>query len=106
MKRVNGSELIFISQIKRDGSGTSKRGVSKKMVDEYLSKEEFTVLCLSMSNRTYIAHGFNSYVVQFKDCKLLKTFTKLRDDRERERIEVKERRRLKRLERLNASLKK
>jgi len=59
------NELIFISQIKRDGSGTKK--VFKKDI-EYLEseKDDYEVNCLSISQGTFIACGFNSYVVKLK----------------------------------------
>lgn len=58
-----GSDLIFISQINRDGSGTSP---VKADYEEYLQDEQFKVNCLSMSSQTYIASGFNSFVVKLK----------------------------------------
>lgn len=58
-----GKDLIFISNIKRDGSGTVD--VSKEKMS-HLDNDEFHVACLSMTQNTYIAHGFNSYVVKLK----------------------------------------
>lgn len=62
-KTVKGSELIFISQIDRDGRAT------EMVLDsdlKHLVKERFTLNRLSMSRETYIASGFNSYVVKLK----------------------------------------
>ena len=59
-----GSELIFISQIKRDGSGVTKR-ISKRY-KVMMQDEMFHVTCLSMTEKTYIATNFNSFVVMFK----------------------------------------
>lgn len=62
-------ELIFISQIRRDGSGTSKVSKSylKAMLENSLMKDEyFYVRHLSISEDTYIAIGFNSFVVKLK----------------------------------------
>ena len=62
-------ELIFISQIRRDGSGTSKVSKSylKAMLENPLMKDEyFHVRRLSISHDTYIAIGFNSFVVKLK----------------------------------------
>lgn len=60
MKKL-GSELDFISWIKRDGSGTEPVEDAR-----YLANERFKVHCLSLTNKTYIAHGFNSFVVKLK----------------------------------------
>ena len=58
-----GKELIFISWIKRDGSGTEK--ISKKHLN-ILQEDEFDLTCLSLTEKTYIASGFNSFVVKLK----------------------------------------
>jgi len=76
MKRL-GSELIFISWIKRDGTGTvmcgnewTEKSNSPKVDDmSYLDNETFYISCLSISERTFIASGFNSFVVKLKDFK-------------------------------------
>lgn len=62
-------ELIFISQIKRDGSGTKKvfkKDVKFLTTNKYAMKDEFEINRLSISESTYIASGFNSYVVKLK----------------------------------------
>ncbi len=62
-------ELIFISQIKRDGSGTSKvsKAYLKAMLENPLMKDdEFDLTSLSISEGTFIASGFNSFVVKLK----------------------------------------
>lgn len=69
-----GKQLKFLSFIKRDGSGTITCGSewNEKMdipkVDDmrYLDNEMFTLTCLSLSESTFIAHGFNSFVVRLK----------------------------------------
>ena len=61
-KTIEGKHLIFISVINRDGSGT-------RMIDSdihHLDDTEFKITCLSISNRTFIASEFNSYVVRLK----------------------------------------
>lgn len=71
---MKGKELIFISFIKRDGSGTIPVGTEwdtnkdypKTDSVSYLDDEFFYIHCLSLSNETYIAHGFNSWVVKLK----------------------------------------
>ena len=58
-----GKELEFISWIKRDGSGTKM--VKKKLI-EIMQEDTFKVNCLSMTEKTFIASGFNSFVVRMK----------------------------------------
>lgn len=63
-------DLIFISQINRDGSGTSKVSAKylQSMVENKLMKdEEFSVHRLSLTEDTFIAIGFNSFVVKLKE---------------------------------------
>jgi hypothetical protein len=60
---LKGSRLEFISWIKRDGSGT------EPITQDYLKilqDEKFEVNCLSLSENTHIASGFNSFVVRIK----------------------------------------
>lgn len=62
-------ELEFISQIHRDGSGTSKvaDGYLKSMLENSLMKDEYFELhCLSMTEKTFIAFNFNAFVVRLK----------------------------------------
>ncbi len=61
MKKT-GKELIFISCISRDGSGTVK--VSEKL--PAYENTQFEMNCLSVSLGTWIASEFNSYVVKIK----------------------------------------
>jgi len=69
-----GRTLEFISFIKRDGSGTIAVGTEwdkdkdyPKTDDiSYLDDEDFVMICLSLSEKTYIASGFNSWVVKVK----------------------------------------
>lgn len=63
MKKLKGCDLIFISQIKRDGSGTID--LSNKDMSHY-ENTTFILNRLSISNDTYIASEFNSYVVKLK----------------------------------------
>ena len=56
-------KLIFISQINRDGNGTTP--VPDDFIKQ-LENDEFNIYALSMTHKTYIAHGFNSYVVRLK----------------------------------------
>ena len=62
-------ELIFVSQIKRDGSGTFPVPESylKEMLENTLMKDDpFSLRRLSITEDTYIASGFNSFVVRLK----------------------------------------
>lgn len=59
-----GHELIFVSRINRDGSGTST--CNKKTIEWY-QDEIFEIKTLSLSEKTYIASGFNSFVVRLKN---------------------------------------
>lgn len=69
-----GKQLKFLSLILRDGSGTVTCGskwdedMSIPKVDDmsYLDDEHLTLHCLSLTQRTFIAHGFNSFVVRLK----------------------------------------
>lgn len=58
-----GSQLKFISWIKRDGSGTEK--VERDHI-EVMKDEKFEVHTLSLTEGTFIAHGFNSFVVRLR----------------------------------------
>lgn len=61
-KRIQGKNLIFISHIKRDGSGTTPVEQSPK----HLQEHSFKLTCLSITNGTYIASDFNLFVVKLK----------------------------------------
>jgi hypothetical protein len=62
--KLKGKDLIFISWIKRDGSGTK---MVKKRLIELMQEDDFKVNCLSLTEKTYIACGFNSFVVRLKN---------------------------------------
>lgn len=61
--KCQANELVFISRIKRDGSG-----VSWDFDRAYLNKrnEEYSLSCLSLTEKTFIATNFNAYVVKLK----------------------------------------
>jgi len=69
-----GKELEFISFIKRDGTGVIMIGgewnveLEEPKTDNmsYVDEEVFRVEVLSLSNKTFIASGFNSFVVRLK----------------------------------------
>jgi len=62
--QAKGKELNFISWIKRDGSGTDY--ITKENDMRHLDDTTFNINGLSLTNGTYIASEFNSYVVKFK----------------------------------------
>lgn len=59
------TDLIFVSQIKRDGSGVIK--INAERQEELEDNEVYDLNSLSITNKTYIASGFNSYVVKLKN---------------------------------------
>lgn len=72
--KKKGKQLKFLSFIKRDGSGTvtcgsvwnEDMGIPKVDDMSYEDDSDFTLHCLSLSEHTFIAHGFNSFVVRLK----------------------------------------
>ena len=67
--RKKANELIFISQVDRDGLGTSPVPESylKAVIENSLMKDELYELhSLSITNGTFIAINFNAYVVKLK----------------------------------------
>lgn len=66
--KKKANELIFISKIKRDGSGVVLITPEMQLnleTDKFID-DEFEINTLSLSNSTFIASGFNSYVVKLK----------------------------------------
>lgn len=60
--RKKGKNLVFISRILRDGKNV-------EIIEEFpkhLSKELFELKPLSLTKKTFIASGFNTYVVRIK----------------------------------------
>jgi hypothetical protein len=72
--KYKGKQLEFISFIKRDGTGTLmiggdwdvNSGYPKTGDMSYLDEDVFEVNCLSLSSKTFIASGFNSFVVKIR----------------------------------------
>lgn len=68
-----GHRLEFISWIKKDGSGVvmipSPRNENEPKLDDmsYVNNERFNLNPLSLSEKTFIASGFNSFVVKIKN---------------------------------------
>lgn len=63
---MKGKKLEFISQINRDGSGTVP--VSPEYL-KLIQDEKFKLICLSMTEKTFIASNFNCFIVKIKDKK-------------------------------------
>lgn len=67
-----GKDLEFISFIKRDGTGVVMCGTpwdadTPKTDDmSYLDNEKFELSLISLTYMTYIASGFNTWVVKIK----------------------------------------
>jgi len=59
--KYKGKDLEFISCIGRDGQKLEPIYDQSLLDDEY-----FTLIPLSLTEKTYIAHGFNSFVVKKK----------------------------------------
>ena len=68
MKR-KAKDLIFISRIIGHGRDLEilSEVESEKLQDNHFIDDEYKLNCLSISNKTYIASGFNSYVVKLKN---------------------------------------
>lgn len=60
---ITGKELEFISQIKRDGT---LQPIMDQSLQKFMGDEKFFLRALSLSEGTFIAHGFNSYIVKKK----------------------------------------
>ena len=68
--KAKAKDLEFISWIKRDGSGTEKvpEDMLENMLNNKFAKDDyFRLNVLSLSNKTFIASGFNSFVVKLKN---------------------------------------
>jgi len=65
--KVEAKHLTFISQIKRDGTGTDiLTSVQNEELQNDTIDKWYEINSLSITNKTYIASGFNSYVVKLK----------------------------------------
>ena len=59
--KAKAKELEFISQIKRDGSGVITKDITPSNENEV-----YNLYTLSITNATFIAYGFNSFIVKLK----------------------------------------
>lgn len=59
--KAKGSELEFISQIERNG--LSVRMVNRQLT-EHMDNDVFLLYTLSITEKTFIASGFNTFVVR------------------------------------------
>jgi len=57
---LNKSALIFISKIKKDGSGVTAPDLSK------IEDEKFHIIKLCSFEKTFLAVGFESFIVKIK----------------------------------------
>lgn len=68
--KAKAKDLEFISQINRDGSGTTKVSDEylRAMLENPLMKDdEFDLYHLSLSEKTFITINFNAFVVKLKE---------------------------------------
>jgi len=67
--KIKAKDLIFISRIIGHGLDLEilSEVESEKLQDKCFIDDEYKLNSLSISNKTYIASGFNSYVVKLKD---------------------------------------
>lgn len=63
--KANGEELIFISRILRDGTGVEM--IEDQDLMMHARETVFNLSSLSLTQKTYIASEFNSYVVRKKE---------------------------------------
>lgn len=63
--KAKGEELIFISRILRDGTGVEM--IEDQDLMMHVRETVFNLNCLSLTQKTYIASEFNSYVVRKKE---------------------------------------
>ncbi|TXH54433.1 MAG: hypothetical protein E6Q97_10950 [Desulfurellales bacterium] len=63
-QEVEGHRLEFIAWIHRDGSGVTPMAGKDTSVIE---RQVYGLQCLSITQGTWIASAFNSYVVRLKD---------------------------------------
>ena len=69
--KAKGEDLIFISRIKRDGSG-----VEFEENYDHNNNDMFTIIPLSLTRKTFIAISINAYVVKVKNWKLVEAKNK------------------------------
>lgn len=61
---MKGHELIFLKRIDKYGDSSIK---PKHEDNRHYSDDNFQITCLSISEGTYIAHGFSTWVVKLKN---------------------------------------
>jgi len=63
MKLYKGCDLKFIGRINNDG----KSIIDNVEVREFMEKETYTVFCLSISHKKWVAtDGMSTYIVEIK----------------------------------------
>jgi hypothetical protein len=58
---MKGEELIFLRRINKYGESSIE-----EVKEELYKNDNFQITCLSISQGTYIAHGFATFVVKLK----------------------------------------
>ena len=59
---MKGNELIFLRRINKYGESSIEEAK-----EELHQDDDFQITCLSISEGTYIAHGFSTFVVKLKN---------------------------------------
>lgn len=73
--KAKAEDLFFISSINRDGSGTKKVGkghLNSLLKNPFMKDDLYELKRLSHTEGTFLAIGFNSYVVKVKNMEELK----------------------------------
>lgn len=60
---MKGHELIFLKRIDKYGDSSPKPAHED---NRHYSDDNFQITCLSISEGTYIAHGFSTFIVKLK----------------------------------------
>jgi hypothetical protein len=63
---MKGHELIFLKRINKQGDSSP---IPTHEENRHYSDDNFQITCLSISEGTFIAHGFSTFVVQLKSKK-------------------------------------
>ena len=60
---MKGHELIFLKRIDKYGDSSPKPAHED---NRHYNDDNFQITCLSISEGTYIAHGFSTWIVKLK----------------------------------------
>lgn len=64
---VKGHELIFLKRINKQGDSSP---ILSHEENRHYSDDNFQITCLSISEGTYIASGFSTFVVKLKNIQI------------------------------------